>query len=253
MPRKISISAALILVGTVLSAARLFFGPGPWEAQAASLLALGLVLANGVNIVAMLLAPGRWVRNSIALTATAWVVVAVVLPVDPLWIGALVAHASGVASAWTGSLDPWFLQTKPDRVPVKAVVLALGLVWLPGLAGGLGIPEVSAGGWVLALFGLGSGWAYARAVPGALWAVRLVLPPLTAYSAVGLQLPAAVGVLAAGSTLTALAWTADARLAVRRPVPRRVETMPVLPELTPPGILESAGYDHRGRPLRRND
>ena len=246
---RVSVSAALMLLGSLLWAGRLLIGPAPWEPKAASLLAAALVVSNSVNLVAMLLTPGRWVRNSIAALAGTWGVAAVALTVNPLWIGAFLAHAAGVAIAWTRSLDRWFHPARPDRVPARATALVLGLVWLPGFVGGLGIPTVTAGGWVLAGFGVLAGWAYARALPGVLWTIRLVLPILGAVSVIGLRLPAAAGMLAAASALTILAWTADARLAAMRPVPRRVASLTVPPELTPPGLMEAAGYDRRGRLL----
>ena len=253
MFRTVSVSASLILLGALLWAVRLLFGPAPWEPQAAFLLAAALVVSNAVNLVAMLLSPGKWVRNSIASLAGAWAVAALALEVDPIWIGAFVAYASGVGIAWSRSLDEWFHQAKPDRVPARATILALGLLWLPGFVGALGIPAVTAAGWTVAGFGVVAGWAYARALPGVLWTIRLVLPILGSLSAVGLPLPAAAGMLAVISALTLLAWTVDARLAASRPAPRRVASVPVPPELTPPGIMEAAGYDRRGRSLRRNE
>ena len=253
MPHTVSASAAFILLGGLLWAGRVLFGSSPWGAPGAALLATGLVLATAVNVVAMLLSPGRWVRNSIGVIGGAWTLPALALPVDPLWIIAVVTCVIGVTLAWTRPLDEWFHRVKPDRVPSKATSLALGLIWLPGVVGGLAIPDVTPSGWVMATFGLIGGWAYARALPGALWTVRLVLPPLGIVSIIGLRIPAAAGVIAVTATLTLLAWTADARLAVQTPTPRGVRPVSILPEITPPGLMESAGYDRRGRPLKRSD
>ena len=252
MFHRVSVSAALLLAGALLWTGRLLFGPGPWEPHAASLLAASLLVSSAVNLVAMLLTPGRWVRNSIAIVAGAWATAALALAVDLLWIGAFLAYAGGVGIAWTQPMDEWFHQTKPDRVPARATMLALGLVWLPGFVGGLGIPAVTPAGWAMAGFGVVGGWAYARALPGALWTIRLVLPVLGAFSVAGLRPTAVAGVLAVTSAITLLAWTPEARQAASREAPRRVASMPVLPELTPPGIMEAAGYDRRGRPLREN-
>ena len=253
MPHTVPASAALILVGSLLWTGRLLFGSSPWGTQGAALLAVGLLLATAVNVVAMLLQPGRWVRNSITVIGSGWAVPAILLPADPLWVAAFVTHLIGVAMAWTRLLDGWFRQVKPDRVPARATSLAIGLVWLPAVVGGLGIPDVTAAGWVMAAFGLLGGWAYARALPGALWAVRVVLLPLGIVSVVGLRLAAAAAVLAVASALTLLAWSSDARLAVRPPVPRQASPVSILPEVTPPSVMESAGYDRRGRPLKRSD
>ncbi len=252
MPYRVTAAAVGILLGSLLWTGRLAFQTSRWDSHSATLLAAGLLLATAVNVVALLLSPGRWVRNSVAVIAGAWAVVAIALPVDMWWIMALVTHGAGVTLAWTRSLDSWFLQVKPDRVPTRATMLALGLIWLPAVVGGLGDPGVSPSGWVLVAFGWLGGWAYARALPGALWLVRLGLLPLGIVSVLGLQPVAAAGLLVTVSTLTFLAWTADARLAVMPLDPHRVSSVSILPELTPPGLMEAAGYDRRGRPLERN-
>lgn len=253
MFRTVTISAGLQLAGALLWAGRLIFGASPWEPQPASLLAVSLVIAGAVNLVAMLLSPGRWVRNSMAVLAGSWAPVALVLAVDPLWIGGFLTYGGGVGIAWSRPLDPWFHQTRPDRVPPRATMLALGLVWLPGFVGAFGIPGVTPTGWAMAGFALAAGWAYARTLPGSLWAIRLLLPLLGISAATGLRLLPGAGLLAVTSTLTLLAWTADARLATRRPVPRRVSSVSVHPELTPPGLVEAAGYDRRGQLLREQE
>lgn len=253
MPRGVPVSAACILLGTVLWTARLLFGPSPWGAQSSALLALGLLVATAVNVVALLLAPGRWVRNAITVAAGAWAAIAIALKVDLVWIAALATLAAGVGTTWTRPMESWFHEVKPDRVPTRATILTLGLVWLPAVVGSLGVPDVTPAGWVMAAFGLVGGWAYARALPGSLWAVRLVLLPLGVASVPGLRWGAAAGVVAAALVLTLLAWTADARLAVSQPQPRRVRPLSILPEVTPPGLMESAGYDRRGRPLAGSD
>ena len=253
MTFKVSLSAACIFLGGLLWTGRLLFGPSPWSASAASLAGAGLILVSSVTAAAVLLSPGRWVRNSIAAAAGAWALIASASPIDPLWIAAAAVGGAGAALAWSRPLDGWFHQIKPDRVPPKAAALALGLIWLPVAVGGLGLPEMTPGGWALAAFGAAGGWAYARAIRGALWTVRLLLPAAGAAAAPGLGRPAAAGLLAAVGVLTYLAWTADARLAVRPPAPRRVESVSILPEVTPPGLMESAGYDRRGRPRRGPD
>ncbi len=253
MPLKVTISAASILTGGLLWAGRLLFGTSPWSTPASSLTAIGLVAVTAVTVVAMVLSPGRWVRNSVGAVGGAWASIAAAVPVDPVWIIAFAVGGAGIALAWLRPLDEWFHQINPHRVPPKAAVLALGLIWMPLLVGGLGVPDVTPGGWAAAAFGITGGWAYARALPGALWTVRLAFPILGAASVIGLRFPAAAGLLAVTAFLTHLAWTEEARLAVQPPAPRRVKPVSILPEVTPPGLLESAGYDRRGRPLEEAD
>ncbi len=253
MPRRVPVAAAFILSGSLLWTARLLFGSSPWGANSSALLALGLLVATSISLVALLLSPGPWVRNAIAVTGGAWALTAIALEVDLVWIGALATLAAGVALTRTCAIDSWFQQVKPDRVPTKATVLAFGLICLPAVVAGLGIPAVTPAGWVLAAFGLVGGWAYARALPGALWTLRLVLLPLGVAAGPGLRPAATAGVASVALALTLLSWTAEARLAVDSSRPRRVTSVSILPEVTPPGLMESAGYDRRGRPLAGSD
>ena len=131
-------------------------------------------------------------------------------------------------------------------MPAAATALGLGLVWLPGVAGRLGAPEVTVGGWILVGFGLVVGWAYARAVKGSLWVVRLGLLPLGVLASLGLVPWAATLLVAATAALTCLAWTPDARSATEPPRPRRGKPVSILPEVTPPGLMEAAGYSRSG-------
>ena len=249
MPTRVLVAAACILSGSLLWAARLLFGSSPWGAHSSALLALGVLVATSVSVVALLLSPGRWVRNAIAATGGAWALTAIALEVDFVWIAALATLATGVALTRTSGTDSWFRQVKPDRVPTKATVLAFGLVCWPAVVGGLGIPDVTPAGWVMAAFGLVGGWAYARAIPGALWTIRLVLLPLGIAAAAGLLPLPTAGMVTTATALTLLAWTGEARRAVSPPPARRVSPLSILPEVTPPGLMESAGYDRRGRPL----
>ena len=138
-------------------------------------------------------------------------------------------------------------------MPTEATVLTLGLVWLPGIIGRLGAPEVTAGGWILVGFGLVAGWAYARAVAGSLWAVRLGPLPLGVLASFGLAPWAATLLVTATAALTYLAWTPPARMATEPPRPRRGQPVSILPEVTPPGLMEAAGYSRSGRRLEESD
>ncbi len=253
MPYRVSLAAVLVLLSGLLWAAQVLFGTSPWGVGAAPLVTMGFVIEAAVLVVAMLLSPGRWVRISLAVIGGGWALTALLTPIGFLWVGALSTGAAGTGLAWTRSLDEWFSPVKADRVPAAATALALGLVWLPGVAGRLGAPEVTVGGWILVGFGLVVGWAYARAVKGSLWVVRLGLLPLGVLASVGLVPWAATLLFATTAVLTCLAWTPDARLATEPPRPRRGKPVSILPEVTPPGLMEAAGYSRSGRPLDERD
>lgn len=252
MPSRASISAALVLLSGLLWAARVLFGTSPWDAGAAALVTMGTVIESAVIVIALLLSPGRWVRVALAVVGARWGLQALLMPAGPVWGLALATGGLGIGLAWAPALDGWFRPVKPDRVPARATVLALGLVWTPSIVGGLGAPEVTAGGWVLAGFGLVAGWAYARAINASLWAIRLGLVPLAIFAAIGLAPWAMLLLLSAAAALTYLAWTPDARIAMETPRPRRGNPVSILPELTPSGLMEAAGYSRSGRPLDRS-
>ena len=253
MPYRVPLAAVLVLLSGLLWAAQVLFGISPWKAGAASLVTIGLVIEAAVLVVAMLLSPGRWVRIALTVVGAGWALTALLTPIGVLWGLALTTGAAGAGLAWTRSLDEWFHPVKPDRVPTGATVLALGLVWIPGITGRLGTPDVTVGGWVLVGFGLVAGWAYARAVNGSLWVVRLGVLPLGVLASLGLVPWAAASLVAATAVLTYLAWTPDARMATEPPQPRRGKPVSILPEVTPPGLMEAAGYSRSGRPLDEPD
>ena len=252
MPSRAPKSAALILLSGLLWSARVLFGTSPWEVGAAALVTIGTVIETAVIVVAMLLSPGRWVRIALAVVGARWGLLALLMPAGPVWGLALATGGLGVGLAWAPTLDEWFRPVKPDRVPAGATVLALGMVWMPSIVGGLGAPAVTVGGWVLVGFGLVAGWAYARAVNASLWTVRLGLVPLAIFAAIGLAPWAMLLLLSAAAALTYLAWTPEVRIAMETPQPRRGNPVSILPELTPSGLMEAAGYSRSGQRLDRS-
>ncbi|MXX64363.1 MAG: hypothetical protein F4Z36_04725 [Acidimicrobiia bacterium] len=253
MPNRVTLTALLILLSGLLWAGQFLFGGSPRPVGASSLTAIGLLTHTGVIVVAMILSPGLWVRRTLVLVGAGWVWIALTIPLNPAWVAALVSGVAGIGLAWTKGMDEWFYSVKPDRVPPQATILALGLVWLPGLVGMLGMPDLGRGGWVLGGAGLVWGWAYARTLRGALWTIRLGLLPLGILAAIGLNPWAATGLVGYVGLLTYLSWTSDARLSVERPPPRVVKALSVLPEVTPPDLLRQAGYSRTGRPLKDPD
>lgn len=248
MPRPALIAAASAMLAGLLWSARVSFGTSPWGDGAAGLVSAELLMLAAIAAVATLLAPGRWVRVLLAAVAAVHAALAILLAVDPIWVMALTSSVAATGLAWSAWLDEWYRGgIKPDKVPARATLLALGLVVLPGVVGATGLPEVSTAGWVVAAGGGALGWAYSRALPGSLWLARLAVLPAAAAAAIGREPALAVALVLFGMGLTVLAWTADARLAVQPLTPRRVETMSILPEMVPEELMEGAGFDRRGR------
>ncbi len=244
----------ILLAGLGWSAQTLFGIPPAWEPDASALVALGSFVVLAVTVVALLLSPGKWVRNNLVAVAFQWLIIALLAAIDLLWAVAFLAGIAGIALAWMPGQNDWFRQIRPDRVPVRATTLALGLLWTPTVVGMSSFSGIASTGWALAGFGLVGGWAYARTVPGVLWILRLGTPALGLAAVTGLHhLWSVPPLLALIVGLTYLAWSAEARTATEPPGPRRVDPITVLPELAPPGVMESAGYDRSGRPLRETD
>lgn len=251
MPRTVFAAAGLLTAAGLIWPLRLLFAGSLWGGGGTFLVAADLAALAAIPAVALLLSPGRWVRVLASALGGVWGALAIAMETDWWWWLGMAAGAAGMVLLWTRPLDGWLRNVKPDRVPPRASVLVLGLAALPGATGALAVPGVTPPGWVLAAGGALAAWAYARALPGALWAVRLGLFPLGLAAAIGLHPAAGAGLAVVCAGLTAIAWSRDARLAAERPPPRRAEAVSVLPEVVPPTLLDSAGFDRRGR--RRKD
>ena len=249
MPRVPLAAAILNLIAGLAWGARLTFGATPWNNAESAMLAADLVVVTAIAVVATLLSPSRWVRNLTAALGVSWGALAVTLTVDPLWAIGGSAAVSGVALSWAKASDGWFRgATKPDRVPTRAAVLALLLLALPGAIAATGLEQVTRIGWVLAGVSLALAWTYTRAIAPTLWILRLVVPIVGSAAVIGLQPGAGAALGLVVAVLTWLAWTPDARLAVQPLLPKRVEAVSILPEMVPTELMESAGFDRKGRP-----
>ena len=247
MPRIVFAAAGLLTAAGLIWPLRLLFVAAPWPEAGSFLIAADLAAMAAIPVTALLLSPGRWVRVLASLLGGVWGALALATGIDWSWILGTATGAAGTALLWTRPLDGWLRNVKPDRTPPRASALALGLAALPGAVGAWALPDVTPGGWALAGLAAAGAWAYARALPATLWVVRLGLLPLGAVAAVGLYWWSGTGLVAVCAGLTALAWSRDARLAAERPQPRRAEAVSLLPEAVPPSLMESAGFDRRGR------
>ena len=211
--------AGLALAAGAVWGITLIVSGGP----AAQVLGLTILAASVVGSVGMILSRGRW-----SLVYTRLVLVgltALALVVQPAgWV-----VATGLATvSLLLTLLPWgragIRKLPPaEPIPEPAVVLALGLPALPGLAalGDLTAGLEAGSGWLYAFAGLAwaLAFAYARAWQPALWLIRLVLGP--AAIALGFAIGGAAGLIAAGGALVlvVIAWSNQTRLAVPAAAP----------------------------------
>jgi hypothetical protein len=246
--RRALTASALVLLSTISWMAVLVTAGGPFAPDAGAVLGADLVILGAVATTGMLLGASRWALRLGIGVGVVGLALAVALPAGPLWAAAVAA--SGLSTAllaadWTDAV----VRGRPaaSGPPRESVVLSLALVALPGVAAVLGRQGLEPVHWSVAGISALTAFVYARALPGALVAVRWLMPALligAAVAADGLERAAWV-VLAAA--LAALGWRTGVRLAVR-PLARQGTAVPIPPELAPTEILDAAGIDDRGRP-----
>lgn len=247
--RRALLTAGLVFSSTLVWAVRLVTGSGPWASDAAAVFAADLLLMSAVAVVGMLVAGSGWARRLGWGLGAAGLALGVVLPLDPVWAVALTGSGLSLAVLAGRWLDGAVRQRPAaDGPPGEAVVLALGLLCIPGLVAlaspaGLGLAE-----WLAVGTGLVGAALYSKAGPGALLAVRALIPAGLALTAVTAGTwPTRLVILVAAVGLGWLGWRRPVRLAARPLItPGRPVRIPS--ELVPIEVLDAARIDRRGRP-----
>lgn len=221
-----------------------------WIEGAGTMVAASLVALTATAVVGALLAASRWAKRLLTATATAGLGLGLSIDIGPLWIGAALLSAYAIAESAGSGLDHVVRgRAAAGSPPPEAAAIPLLALAHPGALGLAQPSGVDAWDWVLAGAVVAIGFAYAKAVPGALLMTRLALPLAAAAGFAVTGWPAgwipAVLALAAAT----LAWTKNARIAVA-PLARPGRAVPIPPELTPREILDGAGIDDRGRSLQ---
>lgn len=247
---KVPLLSSVPLVAALIWAGAFVVDPGPLAPGSVLLIAVGLLGMTTVGLVGMTVTGGRWAHRLCLGSVGAMAVLAVVRPIDTIWVTALVVTAlAGVAllsPALMGALRRLPPATSP---PLRAIMIPLLLIGIPYLLGLAAWDEPSAGTLVVGFGAPTAALWYARVLPGGLYVVRVVWPAL----AIGLAFtqwlaPALVSGL--GGVVTALlAWHPTVKVAFHPP--REVGSVyPIPPELAPGEVLDSANLDERGRPRR---
>lgn len=234
---------AALVVAALAWASSLVFGDGPLSPSSAALLGGDLLILATVVAVGTVLAGGAWTGRAAAGLTVAMASLAFCQPIDGRWVAAVLAtffSAVGIVGNRRRSRNPG------AELPVRAIVLVLGLLALPGVVAACAPGGIAPSGWLLAAFAAVSAWGYGRASVPFVWALRLLLPLLGGAAASASGWRGGI-VLAAAAALTGLAWTREAMAAAVGPAIRRTAPVPIPPELTPQEVLHAAGYDERGR------
>lgn len=204
----------------------------PFSTDAGVLVSIGLLAFSLIAAVGLLLPRGRWARNLARALLLGEALLAAAVPLAGWAVPALVATAVSVVGIQGKWLDGWLRRLPAAEGPgLKAMLFALGaiaLVPVVGLAAPGGV-EIRQG--LLGAMGVLIAWGYSKAHVWALWAGRVVLPVVAVVAASASGFPGAIALLAAGFSLTYLAWTKDARLAIsplmdNLPGPRRMTPKP---------------------------
>lgn len=246
MPPAPIVVAVTLAAASIGGALHLAFDDGPLSAEAAVLVAGGMIVLTLVAVSGVLLARGRWAQPTAAAVAAGWM--AITAPGDVTPLAALTLAVAAVALS--GSIGPWlrrWLRHRPavEGPPPAAVVSLLLLLAVP-VAIGLTVPDgVPWHAWALAAWSLALALALARVVPGSLFALRMLHAPacLVVGALIGAAALLVVGTL--GISGAAMAWRREVAVAM---TPDRPPTsLRIPPELAPPGVLDAAGADESGR------
>lgn len=249
MKRTIALSITLVLA-TISWAIQVVLR-GPWAIESASLIATWLVVLAAVAITGMVIASSRWGRYLAIVVALLGPLFGVSVPVDPWWIASLLASGL-VLALLAGNATSGVIRKLPaaDGPTPRVVVFTLVLVSLPLVVAtvspdGLGPSEWS----MVGLTTIGAA-VYAKAGPLAVAIVRGLIPLGFVLIGVIDGLPRGAMWIAIGIGIGIAAWHRDIRLAVR-PLAGEGRAIPMLAEMVPSEILDAAGLDERGRPVKR--
>lgn len=244
--------AALVLASTLVWVARLAGSTAPLAVTSATLLGAALLVNATVAVVGLLVARGRWTRRLAVAVVLVQLSTAPLLERTPLWflgVGTSTLALLALTGPW---LTGWLRRRpRPADPPSAAVLLAVGLLFLP-IVVALAAPRgLAIGQWLLVGTAAASALGYSRAYVLALWTLRLAFPILGALALFGLPPAGAAALGLAEAILTRLAWSRHARQAITPLPPIRGHAVAIPPELVPPDVLGVAGRETTGRRIRR--
>jgi len=247
---RVPLLAGTPLIAALLWAAALGIDSGPFSPGSVLLIVIGLLAPATVGMVGLTVTGGRWAYRTLLVAVAAMFLLAVVPPIDAVWIVALVGTVlSGIAlfsPALTAGLRRLPVASGP---PVRAVVLPLLLIGLPFPIGIAAWDETSVGTVVVGMTAPLAALWFARVFPGGLLVVRIIWPALAIGLAFTQWLAPAIVSAFSGIAVAALAWHPSVGVAFHPP--REVGTVHAIPpELTPREVLDSADIDEHGRPAR---
>lgn len=244
-------AAVMCLLGAILWAGAISSGSGPWPPAQTLVLAGGLLVLATTALVGIVVKGARWGRRLAAGLAVGELGVAMPAPISAWWWAGIAV--AGATLAVVGG--PWLATAERHRAaqlgpPRRAVLLLCVLGSVPVALAAASV-EGLGGGWILAAASAATGVAYAKALPGSLFAARFVVPATGLAAAFTTPWPG-WPVAAGGSFLVAwVAWSEETRLAVQ---PLGDAAPPPTPRPTPLRIKsarEAAALRSRSQPEKK--
>ncbi len=235
------------LVAVVIWTIALIVDGGPFDRISVFLISISLLGMATTSVVGIAVVGGRWARRLGMVVVGATALLAVVRPIDPLWIIGLATTSLAGAALFMPSLTAG-VRKLPAAAgpPPRAVLLPLILLGTPLV---LGVTHSGSAPWATLVVGLAAllaGFAYSRVLPGGLLAVRILWPVLAIGAAIPMGWPDGLISASLGILIAALAWDRSVKTAFHPP--REIgSSYPIPPELAPQEILDEAGIDDRGK------
>ncbi|MDH5293333.1 MAG: hypothetical protein OEW91_06595 [Acidimicrobiia bacterium] len=253
MTRPLATTAAMVLsvlVWSIAAARAASSGDLPWADDSMAVVAASLIVLASVATIGMLVGAARWAHRLGVVIAIGALGLGIGISVDGLWIaGAVLSGMAITGLTGTGMRGQVRKLDSASGPSALVVVYALGLIAFP-LAVGLASPSgLRWSEWLAIAASAITALVYVKALPGALWLARILHPAALVVAAVGTTGYRWILYLAAALAAAWAAWQPDVRLAVR-PIARTGTTVTIPPELAPREILDAAGIDDRGRPIR---
>jgi len=242
-----ALAVATIQLASLAWTVALLVDATPLDRASALLVGLGILSMSTVAMIGMIAVGGRWAHRLGLFDIGFMTALAVVRPIDAIWVVAVVLTAVSLF----GLLSPVVTQSirklpSASGPPPRAITPPLLLLATPAILGLLGN---AAEPWALLIVGIAApnvAWLYSRVIPGGLLAVRLIWPVLAVVLAPWMGWLAGTASVAIAVAVGVASWHKSVKASYHPP--REVGTAyPIPPELTPKEVLDAAEIDDRGR------
>ncbi len=242
MTLTVQLSALSWVLAIVIDSSPLSTGP-------AFLVGLGLLTMSTVSLVGMVVSGGRW-SHRLGLTTLAFtVVLAIIRPIDIVWVISVALTALALVALLSPTLTTSIRKLpSASGPPPRAIAPPLILLATPCILGFLGNEATT---WALLVVGISApnaAFLYSRVLPGGLLAIRLLWPALALALSPLLGWVAGVAAALIALVVAAASWDESVK-ASYHPPREQGSALPIPPELAPKEILDAAEIDDTGRPL----